>query len=67
MWRFPLTFSATEPDADDLIIVEALGLNVQSSVGFKLYSPVKSVRVALPATHKQWLMTCCVVIYMIFS
>ena len=46
MWRFPLTFSATEPDADDLIIVEALGLNVQSSVGFKLYSPVKSVPAA---------------------
>ena len=41
LWRFPLVFIANESNADDLIIVESRGLGVQSTVLFKLFSPVK--------------------------
>lgn len=38
LWRFPLRFQATEPPPDDTISIHAMGLNKESSVGFKLTS-----------------------------
>lgn len=37
-WRFPLRFAASEPPVDDVIAIEATGLNKESSVGFRLTS-----------------------------
>ena len=41
LWKFPLRFIATEPEADDGIIIEATGLGKESSVGFRLNSQTK--------------------------
>lgn len=38
LWRFPLRLVATEPDPDDIITIEAVGLDRQSSVGIRLCS-----------------------------
>ncbi|NXR33780.1 CFA47 protein, partial [Zosterops hypoxanthus] len=38
LWKFPLVFIATEPEVDDVINIEAIGLNKESIVGFKLTS-----------------------------
>ncbi|NWR07366.1 CFA47 protein, partial [Paradoxornis webbianus] len=38
LWKFPLVFIATEPEVDDVINIEAVGLNKESIVGFKLTS-----------------------------
>lgn len=38
LWKFPLVFIATEPEVDDVINIEAIGLNKESVVGFKLTS-----------------------------
>jgi len=40
-WRFPLQFVATEAVPDDTIIIEAAGLNKESSVGFRLNSQTR--------------------------
>ena len=45
IWRFPVKFIATEPEPDDTIIIEAAGLNKQSTVGFRLSSQNRSVSV----------------------
>ena len=41
LWRFPLRFQATEPEPDDLVVVEAAGLNRESAVAFRLTSNTK--------------------------
>ena len=41
LWKFPLRFIATEPEADDGIIIEATGLGKESSAGFRLNSQTK--------------------------
>ncbi|XP_064263439.1 cilia- and flagella-associated protein 47 isoform X3 [Passer domesticus] len=41
LWKFPLVFIATEPEVDDVINIEALGLNKESIVGFKLTSQTR--------------------------
>ncbi|NXN78692.1 CFA47 protein, partial [Bombycilla garrulus] len=41
LWRFPLVFIATEPEVDDVINIEAVGLNKESIVGFKLTSQTR--------------------------
>ncbi|XP_027494225.1 cilia- and flagella-associated protein 47 isoform X1 [Corapipo altera] len=41
-WKFPLQFIATEPEVDDVINIEAVGLNKESVVGFKLTSQTSS-------------------------
>ena len=38
VWRFPLKFYASEADPDDVIELEAVGLNKDVSVGFRLTS-----------------------------
>ncbi|CAH1800026.1 unnamed protein product [Owenia fusiformis] len=38
VWKFPVRFIATEPVPDDTIVIDAVGLNKQSSVGFRLNS-----------------------------
>ncbi|NWI94518.1 CFA47 protein, partial [Pitta sordida] len=38
VWKFPMLFIATEPEVDDVINIEAVGLNKESIVGFKLTS-----------------------------
>ncbi|XP_013416633.1 cilia- and flagella-associated protein 47 isoform X1 [Lingula anatina] len=38
VWKFPVRFIATEPQPDDVIEIEALGLNKESNVGFRLTS-----------------------------
>ncbi|NXA41250.1 CFA47 protein, partial [Eudromia elegans] len=38
IWKFPLLFIATEPEVDDVINIEAAGLNKESVVGFRLTS-----------------------------
>ena len=43
LWKFPLHFIATEPDADDVITIEAAGLSKESSVGFRLHSQTRCV------------------------
>ncbi|NWV38596.1 CFA47 protein, partial [Grantiella picta] len=41
LWKFPLLFIATEPEVDDVINIEAVGLNKESIVGFKLTSQTR--------------------------
>ncbi|NXR76853.1 CFA47 protein, partial [Pycnonotus jocosus] len=41
LWKFPLVFIATEPEVDDVINIEAVGLNKESTVGFKLTSQTR--------------------------
>ena len=38
IWKFPLCFHASEPEADDTILVEAAGLGKESIVGFRVTS-----------------------------
>ncbi|NXU52517.1 CFA47 protein, partial [Turnix velox] len=38
VWKFPVMFIATEPEVDDVINIEATGLNKESIVSFKLTS-----------------------------
>ncbi|XP_067896652.1 cilia- and flagella-associated protein 47-like isoform X2 [Heterodontus francisci] len=47
IWRFPLLLIATEPQVDDVINIEALGLNKESVVCFRLTS---QTRYPLPFT-----------------
>ncbi|NWS80197.1 CFA47 protein, partial [Toxostoma redivivum] len=41
LWKFPLVFIATEPEVDDVINIEAVGLNKESIVGLKLTSQTR--------------------------
>ncbi|OXB79722.1 UNVERIFIED_CONTAM: hypothetical protein H355_010190, partial [Colinus virginianus] len=41
VWKFPLLFIATEPEVDDVINIEAIGLNKESIVDFKLTSQTR--------------------------
>ncbi|NXY21610.1 CFA47 protein, partial [Atrichornis clamosus] len=41
VWKFPMLFVATEPEVDDVINIEAVGLNKESIVGFKLTSQTR--------------------------
>ncbi|KFQ67350.1 Putative uncharacterized protein CXorf30, partial [Phaethon lepturus] len=41
VWKFPMLFIATEPEVDDVINIEAIGLNKESIVGFKLTSQTR--------------------------
>ncbi|NWV30502.1 CFA47 protein, partial [Origma solitaria] len=41
LWRFPLVLIATEPEVDDVINIEAVGLNKESIVGLKLTSQTR--------------------------
>ncbi|XP_052530326.1 cilia- and flagella-associated protein 47 [Tympanuchus pallidicinctus] len=41
VWKFPLLFIATEPEVDDVINIEAIGLNKESVVDFKLTSQTR--------------------------
>ncbi|KGL74027.1 Putative uncharacterized protein CXorf30, partial [Tinamus guttatus] len=38
IWKFPLLFIAMEPEVDDVINIEAAGLNKEAVVGFRLTS-----------------------------
>ena len=38
VWKFPIRFLATEAEVDDTITVEAVGLNKEAVVGFRLTS-----------------------------
>ncbi|NXT76446.1 CFA47 protein, partial [Zapornia atra] len=41
VWKFPMLFIATKPEVDDVINIEAVGLNKESIVGFKLTSQTR--------------------------
>lgn len=41
VWKFPVLFIATEPEVDDVINIEAVGLNRESIVGFRLTSQTR--------------------------
>jgi len=41
VWRFPIVAMATEPEVDDVINMEAAGLNKESFVGFRLTSQTR--------------------------
>ncbi|NXC08204.1 CFA47 protein, partial [Orthonyx spaldingii] len=41
LWKFQLLFIATEPEVDDVINIEAVGLNKEAIVGFKLTSQTR--------------------------
>ncbi|KAM8977297.1 LOW QUALITY PROTEIN: cilia- and flagella-associated protein 47 [Pelodytes ibericus] len=41
IWKFPIQLVATEPDVDDVIKIEAIGLNKESYVGFRLTSQTR--------------------------
>ncbi|NXN25563.1 CFA47 protein, partial [Nycticryphes semicollaris] len=41
IWRFPMLFIATQPEVDDVINIEAVGLNKESIVSFKLTSQTR--------------------------
>jgi hypothetical protein len=45
VWKFPIRFLATEAEVDDTITVEAVGLNKEAVVGFRLTSQSRSVPV----------------------
>ncbi|KAM9388279.1 cilia- and flagella-associated protein 47 [Phaethornis superciliosus] len=42
VWKFPVLFIATEPEVDDVINIEAIGLNKESVVSFKLTSQTRN-------------------------
>lgn len=41
VWRFPLKLLATEPEVDDIITIESVGLNKESVVGFRMTSQMR--------------------------
>ncbi|XP_066563692.1 cilia- and flagella-associated protein 47-like [Amia ocellicauda] len=41
VWKFPITLISTEPEVDDVINIEAAGLNKVSMVGFRLTSQTR--------------------------
>ncbi|XP_074672980.1 cilia- and flagella-associated protein 47 [Strix aluco] len=41
VWKFPVRFIAMEPEVDDVINIEAVGLNKESIIGFKLASQTR--------------------------
>jgi len=41
VWKFPVRFIATEPVPDDVIMLEAAGLDKTSNVGIRLTSQTK--------------------------
>ncbi|XP_068124444.1 cilia- and flagella-associated protein 47 [Hyperolius riggenbachi] len=41
IWKFPIQFVASEPNVDDVIQIEAAGLNKESVVGFRLSSQTR--------------------------
>ena len=43
VWRFPIRVLATEPDVDDVITIESVGLNKESVVGFRMNSQMRWV------------------------
>lgn len=38
VWKFPLAFAASTAAPDDIVVLEALGLNKEAQVGFRLNS-----------------------------
>ena len=38
VWKFPVHLSASTPDPDDVITIEAAGLNKESQIRFRLTS-----------------------------
>ncbi|XP_030312325.1 cilia- and flagella-associated protein 47 [Calypte anna] len=42
VWKFPVLFIATEPEVDDVINIEAVGLNKESLVSFRLTSQTRN-------------------------
>ena len=43
VWRFPIRVLATEPEVDDVITIESVGLNKESVVGFRMNSQMRWV------------------------
>ena len=43
IWRFPLRVLATEPEVDDTITIESVGLSKEAVVGFRLTSQMRWV------------------------
>lgn len=43
IWEFPMTLIATEPQVDDVILIEATELGKTSAVGFRLTSTTRCV------------------------
>ncbi|XP_042314327.1 cilia- and flagella-associated protein 47 [Sceloporus undulatus] len=41
IWKFPILFIATEPEVDDVINIEAIGLNKESGIRFRLTSQTR--------------------------
>ncbi|XP_066477404.1 cilia- and flagella-associated protein 47 [Tiliqua scincoides] len=41
IWKFPILFIATEPEVDDVINIEAAGLNKESLISFRLTSQTR--------------------------
>ncbi|KAM7428352.1 hypothetical protein ABFA07_020665 [Porites harrisoni] len=41
VWRFPIRVLATEPEEDDVITIESVGLNKESVVGFRMNSQMR--------------------------
>ncbi|XP_026577622.1 cilia- and flagella-associated protein 47-like [Pseudonaja textilis] len=41
IWKFPILFVATDPEVDDVINIETIGLNKESVVSFKLTSQTR--------------------------
>ncbi|XP_044297815.1 cilia- and flagella-associated protein 47 isoform X4 [Varanus komodoensis] len=41
IWKFPIQFIATEPEVDDVINIEAAGLNKESIISFRLTSQTR--------------------------
>ena len=43
VWRFPIRVLANEPEVDDVITIESVGLNKESVVGFRMNSQMRWV------------------------
>ncbi len=41
IWRFPLKFTAAEPQPDDVIEMQAVGLNKEVFIAFRLTSQTR--------------------------
>ncbi|XP_075446373.1 cilia- and flagella-associated protein 47 isoform X3 [Ascaphus truei] len=55
IWKFPIKLVATEPNVDDVIQMEAVGLNKESIVGFRLTSQTRHLQSSGPMKSMGWL------------
>ena len=51
VWKFPITVDVLESKPDDTIVIEAKGLNKETTVGFRLTSMEKYKNICVYSTY----------------